>query len=278
MSNQIFTDILIPAGTPFSKCSQPRLGLWNDCTNLKKIQNEDGYVGEYQKALQGDYVAAFASPSFDSCDTLSAQSVDKCNIELKFNQAQVDWLEQQVPIIAATKPPVLPATPLEASSLSVTPSEASSLSDYPENSTSVDFVFVSGILLFTLVILVGFRMYFKQIIADDQPVRQPTSNRTKQNIPNTVAKTRINAHKRKPQLSEDKVSEESMQQTIDDINSKLDGFSNESQRSLSKTRQEQETEMKPKIEESLLEIQHLFDRKLISESEYQALRKKALGL
>ena len=189
MSNQIFTDITLPAGTPFTKCSQPRAGKWNDCTDLEKIQNEDGYVGEYQKALQGDYVAAFASPSFDSCDTLSPQSVDKCNIELKFNQAQVDWLEQQVPIIAATKPPVLSETPLvpaQNSQAKLDPSEASTSSQQSAECTSFldcssAFVVTNWLPLFGVLVglflLVLFKDNLYRLIFADDRTKRPTPSR-----------------------------------------------------------------------------------------------------
>ena len=189
MSTQILTDITLPTGTPFSKCVQPQLGKWTDCGYLEKIKNVDGYVGEYQKAVQGDNVAAFASPSFDSCDRLFPQSTNTCKIELKFNQEQVYWLEQKIPIIAATNPPVPPENP-SASAQNVqskldTSGDITS-SEQPAECTSpfdcsLSFVAAHWLpLLSSLVVLLLFVLFkdnlYRLIFADDR-TRRPKQKR-----------------------------------------------------------------------------------------------------
>lgn len=184
MSTQIFRGITLPTGTPFSKCVQPQLGTWTDCTKLEKIKNEDGYVGEYQKAVQGDNVAAFASPSFDSCDTLSPQSSDTCKIVLKFNQGQVDWLEQKIPIIAANNPPVLPKNPsvsAQKAQAKLDASYDSTSSEQPAQCTSpfdcsLAFVATNWLPLFSSLVVLFLLVLFKDnlyrlIFADDRAKR-----------------------------------------------------------------------------------------------------------
>ncbi len=111
MKNQILRDITIPKGASFSVCGQPKSGEWSDCAAVEQIQQDEGYTGEYQIAHQGDNVAAFASPSFGVCAPMSPNRVENCKIDLKFNQDQVDWLEERIPDIAVTKTPVLPSNP-----------------------------------------------------------------------------------------------------------------------------------------------------------------------
>lgn len=184
MRNQVFTNITVPKGTAFSECAQPQADKWIDCSDLEKINRQDGYTGEYQKVVQGDYVAAFASPSFDACAALPADKVDTCKIELKFNQKQVDWLEQKIPIIAATNPPLLsaaPSVPAQKPQIKLDPSEASTSSEQPAECTSLldcssAFVttnwpsLLSGLVVVFLLVLFKDNLY-RLIFADDRPKR-----------------------------------------------------------------------------------------------------------
>ena len=189
MKNQVFSNITVPKDTAFSVCAQPQADKWIDCSDLEKINRQDGYTGEYQKVVQGDNVAAFASPSFEACAALPADKVDTCKIELKFNQEQVDWLEQRIPIIAATNPPVLPATPLvpaQKSQAKLDPSEASTPSEKPAECTSpldCSSAFVatnwlpllSGLVVVFLLVLFKDNLY-RLIFADDR-TRRPKQKR-----------------------------------------------------------------------------------------------------
>jgi len=186
MTNQVFTNITVPTDTPFSECAQPQSGIWTDCTKLEKINNQDGYKGEYRKVDQGgyDYVAAFASPSFDACEGFPEDKVDTCNIQLKFNQAQVDWLEQRIPIIAATKPPVLSETPLvpaQNSQAKLDPSEASTASQQSAECTSfldcssaflvTNWLPLFGVLVGLFVLVLFKDNLYRLIFADDRTKR-----------------------------------------------------------------------------------------------------------
>lgn len=278
MSNPTFTDITIPAGTPFSKCAQPRSGEWNDCTDLEKIQNEDGYVGEFQKALQGENVAEFASPSFGSCIPLSSESVDTCNIELKFKQAQVEWLEKRIPLIAATPPPLIIASEDYASNAE------------PAEPTTFQIIGANFLPLFGSLILLFLLFKHKdrvlRLIIGNNRTRRPTpwNHNTYLNIKPSESKVQKvkfpeqtgteQILKRWEESEKSLASEESMQRAVDELNSRLDDLNSESQEKLTNADQDHI----PEIEKNLMEIQHLFDKKLISESEYQALRKKSLGL
>ena len=62
---------------------------------------------------------------------------------------------------------------------------------------------------------------------------------------------------------------------MNDISSRLERLNGESQKKLSKMHQDQTPYIEPEIEEALLEIKHLFDRNLITKSEYQALAKRS---
>ena len=105
MNNQILKNITIPKGASFSECGQSISGEWEDCSNLGLINKPNGYTGEFRMAPLGKNVAAFASPSFASCDGPTVEKKD-CVIALKFNQDQVSLLiEKQVPIESLLHPP-----------------------------------------------------------------------------------------------------------------------------------------------------------------------------
>lgn len=183
MTNQVFTNITVPMDTAFSVCAQPLADKWVDCSYLEKINRKDGYTGEYRKVVQGDNVAAFASPSFDACDALPADKVDTCKIELKFNQEQVDWLEQRIPTIVDTNPP-LSANSIVSDQNSLSnsdPSDASTSSEQPAECTSLlgcssAFVATNWLPLLSALVVVFLLMLFKDnlyrlIFADDRTKR-----------------------------------------------------------------------------------------------------------
>ena len=160
MNNQILKNITIPKGASFSECGQSISGEWEDCSNLGLINNVNGYTGEFRMAPLGN-VAAFASPSFVSCDGPTVEKKD-CVIELKFNQDQVRLLiDKQVPIESLLQPPVVNSSGListtqnlesSMSSPSVTktttqPSECDSIFE-----CSLDFVAANG----SIILLTGY--------------------------------------------------------------------------------------------------------------------------
>ena len=184
MNNQIFKDITIPKGASFSICEQPKAGEWSDCAPAEQIQRDEGYTGEYLKAIQGDNVAAFASPSFGLCAPMSPDRVENCNIVLKFNQDQVDWLEERIPDIAGIKTPVLPANPPppvsnlqgeSAGSGDITSSqqatECNSLFSCPVAFVSNHWLPLSGSLVILFLLVLFKDNLYRLIFADDRTKR-----------------------------------------------------------------------------------------------------------
>ena len=205
MNNQILKNITIPKGAYFSECGQSISGEWEDCSNLGLINNANGYTGEFRMATLGNNVAAFASPSFVSCDGPTVEKKD-CIIELKFNQDQVRLLiDKQVPIESLLQPPVVNSSGListtqnlesSMSSPSVTktttqPSECDSIFK-----CSLDFVAANWLLLFSSLVILFLLVLFKDklyrfIFADDRtkPSRQPrrtTATNSSSRLPKSV--------------------------------------------------------------------------------------------